>query len=253
MADVETKSRRETADESSAAVRAPEPPVRETPRRRLRIFPLLITLATVALLQQMRRDGEAPLEHMQASMVLATEHGFPYLRAVGIVLQGWALTRGGQVAEGIVQMREGLDELRAMGAEVLRPYLLALLAEVYGSSGQIEAGLGVLEEALVTAENHTERFNEADLHRLKGELLLRQCGEAGVEAEACFQRALDIARHQQAKSLELRAAMSLARLWQQQSKRDDARQLLAEVYGWFTEGFDTADLQEAKALLDALC
>ena len=83
--------------------------------------------------------------------------------------------------------------------------------------------------------------------------MLRQCGEAGFEAEACFQRALDIARHQQAKSLELRAAMSLARLWQQQSKRDDARQLLAEVYGWFTEGFDTADLQEAKALLDALC
>ena len=152
-------------------------------------------------------------------MVLATEHGFPYLKAVGIVLQGWALTRGGQVAEGMVQMREGLAELRAMGAEVLRPYLLALLAEVCGSSGQIEAGLGVLEEALVTAENHTERFNEADLHRLKGEFLLRQCGEARFEAEACFQRALDIARHQQAKSLELRAATSLARLWQQQGKR----------------------------------
>ena len=241
-------------------------------------FTLSITLATVALLQQMRRDGEAPLEHIQASMVLATEHGFPYLQAVGTVLQGWALTRGGQVAEGMVQMRQGLDELRAMGAEVLRPYLLALLAEVCGSSGQIEAGLGVLEEALVTAENHTERFNEADLHRLKGELLLRQCGEAGfepapsavhkghaagvgepgqsplqLEAEACFQRALDIARHQQAKSLELRAATSLARLWQQQGKCDDARQLLAEVYGWFTEGFDTADLQEARALLEALC
>jgi predicted ATPase len=150
-------------------------------------------------------------------------------------------------------MREGLAELRAMGVEVLRPYLLALLAEVYESSGQIEAGLGVLEEALVLAENHTERFNEADLHRLKGEFLLRQCGEAGVEVEACFQRALDIARHQQAKSLELRAATSLARLWQQQGRRDDARQLLAEVYGWFTEGFDTTDLQDAKACLDALC
>ena len=150
-------------------------------------------------------------------------------------------------------MREGLAELRAMGAEVLRPYLLALLAEVCGSSGQIEAGLGVLEEALVTAENHAERFHEADLYRLKGDLLLRQCGEAGCKAEACFQRALDVARHQQAKSLELRAATSLARLWQQQGKRDDARQLLAEVYGWFTEGFDTADLQEAQALLEALC
>jgi DNA-binding winged helix-turn-helix (wHTH) protein/predicted ATPase len=214
-------------------------------------FTLSITLATVALLQQMRRDGEALLEPMQASMVLATEHEFPYLRAVGIVLQGWALTRVGQVVEGMVQMREGLAELRAMGSEVLRPYLLALLAEVYGSSGQLEAGLGVLEEALVTAENHAERFNEADLHRLKGDLLLRQCGAAGCEAEACFQRALDIARHQQAKSLELRAATSLAQLWQQQGKRANARQLLAEVYGWFTEGFGTADLQEAKALLDA--
>jgi predicted ATPase len=229
------------------------------------------------LLQQMRRDGDALLEHMQASMVLATEHGFPYLRAVGTVLQGWALTRVGQVAEGIVQMREGLAELRAMGSEVLRPYLLALLAEVCGSSGQIEAGLGVLEEALVTAENHTERFNEADLHRLKGEILLRQCGEAGfepapsavhkghaagvgapgqsplrLEAEACFQRALGIARRQQAKSLELRAAMSLVRLWRQRGKRAEAYELLAPIYGWFTEGFDTADLQEANALLKEL-
>jgi predicted ATPase len=140
-----------------------------------------------------------------------------------------------------------------MGVEVLRPYLLALVAEVCGRSGQIEAGLGVLEEALVTAENHTERFNEADLHRLKGEFLLRQYGGGRCEAAACFQRALDIARRQQAKSLELRAATSLARLWQQQGKRAEAHQLLAEVYGWFTEGFDTTDLQEAHALLDALC
>ena len=216
-------------------------------------FTLSITLATVAILQQMRRDGEAFLEHMQASMVLATEHEFPYLKTVCIVLQGWALARRGQVAEGMVQMREGLAELRAMGSEVLRPYLLALLAEVCGNSGQIEAGLCVLAEALVTAEHHAERFNEADLHRLKGELLLRQCGKARLAAEACFQRALDIARHQQAKSLELRAATSLARLWQQQGKRNDARQLLAAVYSWFTEGFDTADLQEARALLETLC
>jgi predicted ATPase len=216
-------------------------------------FTLSITLATVAILQQMRRDGEAFLEHMQASMVLATEHEFPYLKTVCAVLQGWALTRRGQVVEGMAQMREGLAELRAMGSEVLRPYLLALLAEVCGNSGQIEAGLCVLAEALVTAENHAERFNEADLHRLQGEFLLRRYGAAELAAEACFQRALDIARQQQAKSWELRAATSLARLWQQQGKRNDARQLLAEVYNWFTEGFDTADLQEARALLEALC
>jgi predicted ATPase len=240
-------------------------------------FTLSLTLATVALLQQMRRDGEAPLEHMQASMVLATEHGFPYLRTIGIVLQGWGLTRMGQVAEGMAQMREGLAVLRAMGAEIFRPYLLALLAEVCGSGGHIEAGLGALEEALVTAENHAERFYEAELHRLQGDLLLRQCEEmvsepalrtvyqghaAGIgapgqsplqmEAEACFRRALAIARQQQAKSLELRAATSLARLWQQQGKRAEARQLLTEVYGWFTEGFETVDLREARTLLDAL-
>jgi len=215
-------------------------------------FTLSITLATVALLQQMRQDGEGPLEHLQASTVLAIEHGFPYLRAVGTVLQGWALTRGGQIAAGITQMLEGLAVLRAMEAEVLRPYLLALLADIYGRSGQIEAGLGALEEALVTVEQHTERFYEADLHRLQGELLLRQSEEAGLEAEACFHRALDIARHQQAKSLELRAATSLARLWQQQDKHAKAYQLLAGVYGWFSEGFDTADLQEAKELLEAL-
>src|SRR5882724_1275770 len=116
-------------------------------------FTLALTLVTAAILQHLCREGAAALEHVQASVVLATEHGFPYLRAVGTVLQGWELARVGQVAEGIVQMREGLAELRAMGSEVLRPYLLALLAEVCGSSGQIEAGLGVLEEALVTAEN----------------------------------------------------------------------------------------------------
>ena len=126
------------------------------------------------------------------------------------------------------------------------------------SDGQIEAGLGVLEEALETTENHTERFYEAELHRLQGELLLRTLvGTTGLssqqmQAEACFQRALDIARQQGAKSLELRAAMSLSRLWQQQGKRTEALQLLAAVYDWFTEGFDTADLQEARALLDVL-
>ena len=164
-----------------------------------------------------------------------------------------------------------------MGAEILRPNLLALLADACRRGGQIEAGLGALEEALVTAEQHAERFYEAELHRLKGELLLRKWREAGTnlpqrdhqqshaasgettgraplqrEAEACFQSALDIARRQGAKLLELRAALSLSRLWQQQGKRAAARQLLAEVYGWFTEGFETADLQEAQALLEDL-
>jgi DNA-binding winged helix-turn-helix (wHTH) protein/predicted ATPase len=240
-------------------------------------FTLALTLVTVVILQHMRREGEATLEHVQAGVLLSTEHGFPYLTAIGTVLQGWELTRVGQVAEGLTQMREGLATLRAMGAEILRPNLLALLADAYGCGGQIEAGLGALEEALVTAEQHAERFYAAELHRLKGDLLLRKWREAGtnptprdiqqsyaasgektgrapfqMEAEACFQRALDIARRQGAKLLELRAALSLSRLWRQHGKRAAARQLLEEVYDWFTEGFETADLQEAQALLEVL-
>ena len=109
-----------------------------------------------------------------------------------------------------------------------------------------------MTEALATIARSAVRWWEAELYRLKGELLLQHSAAQPEEAEACFQQALDIARRQQAKSLELRAAMSLSRLWQQQGKRDEARELLAPLYGWFTEGFDTADLQEAKALLEAL-
>jgi predicted ATPase len=195
---------------------------------------------------------------VQASVVLSTEYEFPYLQAVGMVLQGWELARTGQGAAGIAQMHKGLAALRSTGAEVLRPYLLALLAEACVSDGQVEAGLGTLAEALQTAANHTERFYEAELHRLQGEFLLRtSVGATGLsshqrQAAACFQEALDIARQQGAKSLELRAAMSLSRLWQQQGKRTEALQLLAAVFDWFTEGFDTVDLQEARALLDGL-
>ena len=120
------------------------------------------------------------------------------------------------------------------------------------SLGQASEGLGLLAEALMAVSHCGERFWEAELYRLKGELLLQQTTESGEEAETCFRQALDIALHQQAKALELRAAMSLSRLWQRQGKRTEARALLAPVYGWFTEGFDTADLQETKALLEAL-
>jgi predicted ATPase len=127
-----------------------------------------------------------------------------------------------------------------------------MLAEVCDHRGQTEDGFQALAEAHTLMEQREERYWEADIHRLRGVLLLRQPGTPQAEAETCFQQALDVARRQQAKSLELRAAMSLARLWQQQSKRTAAYDLLAPIYGWFTEGFDTADLQEAKALLDEL-
>jgi predicted ATPase len=167
-------------------------------------------------------------------------------------LRGWALTVQGQGAEGIAQVRQGLVAYRATGAELHRPHFLSLLAEAYGKVGQPEEGLTVLVEALDTVNKTEERNWEAELHRRKGELLLMQCGQKVGEAEECFRKGLDIARRQQAKSLELRAAMSLSRLWQQQGKHEEAYKLLAEIYGWFTEGFDTADLQEAKALLKEL-
>jgi len=146
--------------------------------------------------------------------------------------------------------------LQATGAELTRTYGLALLAGAYGKAGQREEGLAVLAEALAMVNRTGERIWEAELYRLKGELTLQSTGRGRSkieeEAEGCFLKAIEIARRQSAKSWELRAALSLSRLWQQQGKKDEARQLLAEIYGWFTEGFETKDLQEAKALLDEL-
>jgi predicted ATPase len=145
-----------------------------------------------------------------------------------------------------------LAAYRATGAALAQPWHLALLAEAYQHARQTEGGLAALAEALTAVHNTGERVYEAELYRLQGALRLAQSPDYAAEAEACFHRALDVARAQQAKSWELRAAMSLSRLWQQQGRRAEAHALLAPVYGWFTEGFDTADLQEAKALLDEL-
>jgi predicted ATPase len=185
-------------------------------------------------------------------IAISTEHGFPHWLAYGTILRGWALTAQGEGAEGIDQMRQGLVAHRATGAGIQRPYFLALLAESYGKAGQLEEGLSLLVEATTQVDNTGERHWEAELHRGKGELLLMQQGQKVGEAEECFRQALDTARRQQAKSLELRAAMSLSRLWQQEGKQEEAHQLLAGIYGWFTEGFDTPDLIEAKVLLEEL-
>ncbi len=185
-------------------------------------------------------------------MALSREHEFSELLVRGTHLQGWALAMRGQGEEGIAQMRQSPDAYGTIGSEQFRPYFLALLAEAYGKVEQSEAGLTVLAEALVYVDNTGRRFYEAELYRLKGDLLLSLSTDNQAEAEACFHQALDIARNQQAKSWELRAATSLARLWQQQGKRQEAYDLLAPVYDWFTEGFDTADLRDAKALLAEL-
>jgi predicted ATPase len=158
----------------------------------------------------------------------------------------------GQGEEGMAQVRKGLAAWRATGAVLIVSYLCTLLAEVSDHLGHPEVGLQALAEAHSLVEQHEERWCEAEIYRLRGVLLLRQTGTPQAEAEAWLQRALDVARRQQAKSWELRTAMSLSRLWQQQGKRDKARELLAPIYGWFTEGLDTTDLQEAKALLEEL-
>jgi predicted ATPase len=158
----------------------------------------------------------------------------------------------GQGEAGMAQLRQGIAAWQATGASLYVPYFCTLLADIFAHLGHPEDSLQALAEAHTLVEQHEERWWEGEIARLRGVVLLRQPGAPPAEAEACFQQALVIARRQQAKSLELRAAMSLSRLWQRQGKRTEARQLLAEVYGWFTEGFDTADLQEAKALLDEL-
>jgi predicted ATPase len=215
-------------------------------------FSLAFTLTMAAVVHQFRREAQVVEEQAEAIKTLSTEQGFPFWLTFGTILQGWALTAQGKGVEGIAQVRQGLVAYRATGSELHRPYFLSLLAEAYEKVGQPEEGLSLLVEALAIVENTGERNWEAELYRRKGELLMIQQGQKVGEAEECFQKALDTARRQQAKSLELRVAMSLSRLRQQQGKQEEAHQLLAEIYGWFTEGFDTADLQEAKALLTEL-
>src|SRR5262249_29859349 len=149
------------------------------------------------------------------------------------------------------QMHQGLATKQARGSEIVRAGDLAQIAEAYGKSGQAEAGLRLLDEALAWLDTHGEDYTATSVYRIQGELLRQQAVPDVPQAEACCQQALTVARCQQAKSYELRAAMRLARLWQEQGKRGDARALLAPIYHWFTEGFDTADLQEASMLLDA--
>jgi DNA-binding winged helix-turn-helix (wHTH) protein/predicted ATPase len=217
-----------------------------------------------ACIQQLRRDIPDTQARAEATLTLAIEQGFPYWMASGAILRGWALAVQGQAEEGISHMQQGLAAYRATGAEYCRPFWLAMLAEAYGQVGRADEGLRALDEALAHVDKTGERFWEAELYRLQGELLLIQGTEQGrahtaapalpimAEAETRFVRALDIAHRQQARSYELRAATSLGRLWQRQGKRQEAYNLLAPVYGWFTEGFDTADLQEARTLLEEL-
>ena len=215
-------------------------------------FSLALSLLWLAWVYQQRGEAQAAQERTEALLAIGTEHGFPRFVVQGTLLRGRLLVEQGQVEEGIVQMRQAAAAhlVTSIGRE--GAYFFALMAEAFGRGGQIAEGLGTVTGELARAQKTGGRCYEAELHRIKGELLLRQADAGEQQAEACFQNALKVARGQSAKSLELRAAMSLSRLWQKQCKKDDARRLLTEIYGWFTEGFDTADLKQAKALLDEL-
>jgi predicted ATPase len=202
-------------------------------------------------IHQHRREAQTVQEYAEAMVAVCEEQEFAHWLAAGRFYRGWALVTRGHTAEGQAQMRQGL----ARGSHArgpMGPYTRALWAEACAHRGQTAEGWKVLELVLAEVDHSEGCFYAAELHRLKGELLLRQAMTYAPQAEACFQQALALARRSQAKWWELRAAMSLSQLWQRQGRRDAARQLLAEVYGWFTEGFDTADLQEARVLLNAL-
>ena len=232
---------------------------------------LALALTFAVTLHQLRHEPQVAQERAEALMTLSDEQGSPFLLAWGTLLHGWALAEQGQWQAGIVQLQQGLAAHPATGGETLRPYFLALLAEAYERGEQVEDGLATVAEALDIVNKTGERFYKAEVYRIKGELLLAQSSvqrpaSSVKEAEECFLKAVEIAQRQQAKSLELRTVMSLVRLRQQQAleyesrttqpetrlKLDEAHRLLSEVYNWFTEGFDTKDLQEAKALLEEL-
>ncbi len=212
------------------------------------------TLAAVlffdAMVHKFRGERHEALERAEATIALGREHGLPHWTMFGTVLRGWAMAMKGQFEEGITRIQEGLAAQHATGAGILRPSFLVLLTEAHAAAGQTEAGLAVLAEAIAQVERTGERYQEAEIHRLKGDLLLQRSFADASLAEEAFRQALAVACRQQARSWELRAATSLAQLWLRQGKNAAARDLLAPIYGWFTEGLDTADLVEARALLE---
>jgi predicted ATPase len=185
-------------------------------------------------------------------IAVSREQGFRVFSAWALMLQGWTLARRGQGKSAVDRIRNALDMSQATGSRAQEPIFLGLLAEAMALADAIEDGLAVLTEAMAIAQSSGAKGNDAELHRLRGDLLGRLPSGGNEEVEACFRSALAIAREQGTRGFELRAAVSLARLRRDQCRHAEARDLLAPIYGWFTEGFGTPDLKEAKALLDEL-
>jgi predicted ATPase len=216
---------------------------------------LAIALLLASVLHLFRRDGPRTRELSEELMALAGAQGMTAFRAVGSIWRGWALADAGRQAEGVEQIRQGATAFRACGAELWRTLILAVLAESLARQGQLDEAAAALAEAIALVKGGGERYWEAELYRLQGEVGLARAGagsSAADDPESCFRQALDVARRQRARVLELRAAVSLGCLYRQQGRPADARPLLAETYDWFTEGFETRDLREAKSLLESL-
>jgi predicted ATPase len=209
-------------------------------------------LGQSANVHQIAGEVAKALETAEAAKSLAEKDGVPVFESWARVTMGWALAQLGEAEQGVAQIRQGLAMASATGAKLWHTYNLAQLADACGKAGRLEEGLRAIAEALDLVQQHGERWWEAEILRLHGELLLKQNPSDLAAGQAWLGRAIEVARQQGAKSLELRATMSLARLLNEQGKRDEARTMLGEIYGWFTEGFDTADLKDAKALLDEL-
>ena len=217
-------------------------------------------IAHAAQHHQYRREGQATYERATAALALATEQELALMIANANIWQGAALAEQGQGAAAVVLIRQGLDACSALHSVIWRGHHLALLAQAYGKANQPAAGLRVIDEAFEFVNRTGDRSYETELFRIRSELMLQSQARQDTfadtalqsQAETYFLKAIEIARAQQAKSFELRGTMSLARLWQSQGKQAEAHQMLSEIYNWFTEGFDTKDLQEAKALLAEL-
>lgn len=220
-------------------------------RKLARPFDLLISIDFAMDLEHRLRRPQAARALAAEYTALIAKYPYPYCMVYELVFRGWALAEQGETVEGLSLLNQGIEMLRKMNIFLFWPQALTLLIDVYRLAKQYAQGLSLVTETLAFVAQTGEQYWNAEFHRLKGEFLQAQGGHVN-EIELCFQEALTIARQQRAKSLELRAAVSLARLWQHQGKCDEAHSLLAEIYGWFTEGFDTADLQEARALLAEL-
>jgi len=219
-------------------------------------FTLAFACHYATAFHQARREFHAVQELADAAIAHSTEHGFELFRSLGAVHRGWLLAEGGRGEEGVAEMQSGLAAYREHGAGFGVPTFLGILAEAYQELGRAKDAMQAIAEALALAEHTGSHYWDAELRRLEGTLALQfhthgsGTSSAHRRAEACFQKAIEIAKHQQARTLELRAATSLSRLWHSQARRGEAHALLSEVFGKFTEGFDTADLVDAKALLE---